>query len=497
MKTNTTHLFRQAFLIIGAIFLTTLFSCKEDDEPVPDPIASFQFAISTTNFLEVTFTNYSQNATTYSWNFGDATTSTDQNPIHAYTAAGTYTVVLTVKNSANVEATFNQEITITDPDLALKLLTGEVSKKWKLYRVGTSMSLGPNAGNPGNWWAGLENNGTRPCLYNQEFTFHFNGTYVFNDNGMFWGESGVFNGKWNFETCFEAIASNMINKDDVNVSAWLSGTHSFTYNPSAGTATLTGLGAWIGIPKLGTNSEISVPASSVTFKLEITQETGYDLMKVTFNYGDPDVVTGGAGLWTIYYASYSNPALEPAVVTEAVPWGEDLENITPSQIFLTFASRESAAMATIDTVKSASTVVFGVNDPADAGAAKVGEFTRTAGGQYQELQFRVSPTPKDIQFTNFTTAKIDIFVPANTDFTTLKRHFVFGFADQSQTQEWWNSPVQFVKENDDVVLGAWTTYTFDLTDVKARTDIDMIYLGIGGGGHTAGGTFYIRNLTFE
>lgn len=487
MKTNATHLFRQAFLIISAIFLTTLFSCKEEEEPVPDPIASFQFAISTTNYLEVTFTDYSQNAASYSWNFGDSNSSTLQNPTHAYAAAGTYTVVLTVKNSKNVEATFSQNIEITDPFVALRLLAGETSKTWKLYREGTSMGVGPDAAGARSWWA-LSNTGARPCVYYHEFTFKRDGSFVFDDKGSFWGEKAIFEGTAQNETCFPALAANMVNKNGANVSAWLSGTHAFTYVPSTNTITLTGTGAWMGIPQLGTVAESIVPEASKSFKATIEQKEGYDLLTISYTYA--------ALYWDFTYASYST-ATEPAVVTEEEPWGEDLENITPTQIFLTFASREAAAMATIDTVKSGSTVVFGVDDPTDAAAAKVGEFTRTAGNEYQELQFKVAPDAKDIQFTNFTTAKIDIFVPANTDFTTLKRHFVFGFADQSQTQEWWNSPVQFVKENDDVVLGAWTTYTFDLTDVKARTDIDMIYLGIGGGAHTAGGTFYIRNLTFE
>jgi hypothetical protein len=280
----------------------------------------------------------------------------------------------------------------------------------------------------------------------------------------------------------------MVNKNGANVSAWLSGTHAYTYVPSTNTITLTGTGAWMGLPQLGTVAESIVPEASKSFKATIEQKEGYDLLTISYTYA--------ALYWDFTYASYTT-ATEPGVVTEEVPWGEDLENITPTEIFMTFASREAAAMATIDTVTSGSTVAFGVDDPADAAAAKVGEFTRTAGNMYQELQFRVSPAPKDIQFTNFTSVKIDIFVPANTNFTTLARHFVFGFADQSQTQEWWNSPVQFVKEGDDVVLGAWTTYTFDLTDVKARTDLDMIYLGIGGGGHTESGTFFIRNLIFE
>ncbi|MCC4770348.1 PGF-pre-PGF domain-containing protein [Methanosarcina sp. DH2] len=49
--------------------------------------------------LSVLFTDLSQNALSRSWNFGDRCTSTEQNPTHTYSAAGTYTVTLKVGNA--------------------------------------------------------------------------------------------------------------------------------------------------------------------------------------------------------------------------------------------------------------------------------------------------------------------------------------------------------------------------------------------------------------
>jgi hypothetical protein len=162
----------------------------------------------------------------------------------------------------------------------------------------------------------------------------------------------------------------------------------------------------------------------------------------------------------------------------------------------TFESADSFEL--IGAIGGTSVITVGEDDPA-AGDTKVGKFVRVAGEQWQEAQLRSTPDLYDIQFDNFTKAKIDIYVPANTNFADggLVRQFVFGFADLSQTQEWWNSPVQFLVEGEDFVVGTWTTYEFDLTDVKARNDLDMIYLGIGGGGHVAEGIFYVRNLMFD
>ncbi|MDX2135361.1 MAG: PKD domain-containing protein [Saprospiraceae bacterium] len=56
-----------------------------------------QFSYSTSQ-ATVTFTNGSQNAGSYLWNFGDGKTSTEANPTHTYALPGTYTVSLTATN---------------------------------------------------------------------------------------------------------------------------------------------------------------------------------------------------------------------------------------------------------------------------------------------------------------------------------------------------------------------------------------------------------------
>lgn len=62
------------------------------------PVTS-DFIADQTDFCDapadVQFTNNSTNAQSYLWDFGDGTTSTDENPLHTYSDLGAYTVILT------------------------------------------------------------------------------------------------------------------------------------------------------------------------------------------------------------------------------------------------------------------------------------------------------------------------------------------------------------------------------------------------------------------
>jgi len=90
-------------------------------EPSVAPTAGFTATpTSGTAPLGVQFTDTSSGTPTqWLWDFGDGATSTERNPGHTYTAAGTYSVALTVANAAGSDSvTSGDLVTVAAPSLA-------------------------------------------------------------------------------------------------------------------------------------------------------------------------------------------------------------------------------------------------------------------------------------------------------------------------------------------------------------------------------------------
>src|SRR5207247_877852 len=86
--------------------------------PNQPPTANFTFSCSG---LGCNFTSTSSDPdgtiASYSWTFGDATSSTLQNPSHTYGTGGSYTVTLTVTdNQGAPSAPTSKTVTVTAPN---------------------------------------------------------------------------------------------------------------------------------------------------------------------------------------------------------------------------------------------------------------------------------------------------------------------------------------------------------------------------------------------
>ena len=89
---------RNYFLPVLVLTLALVWvGCNKDDDD-DQVVAAFTFVIGE-NPGEVSFTNQSKNADVYTWNFGDATSSTMINPVHFYEENDSFIVVLQAQGS--------------------------------------------------------------------------------------------------------------------------------------------------------------------------------------------------------------------------------------------------------------------------------------------------------------------------------------------------------------------------------------------------------------
>ena len=97
------QLIKKSKIIWLLIFAASFFGCEEDDDAsLPQITASFVQTLNEDTGV-VSFINLSENADSYSWDFGDGTISTEINPTKVY-PTGNYTVVLTAKNTAGASS---------------------------------------------------------------------------------------------------------------------------------------------------------------------------------------------------------------------------------------------------------------------------------------------------------------------------------------------------------------------------------------------------------
>jgi parallel beta-helix repeat protein len=94
------------------------YGSSETPETPSAPVAGFSATPTSGDApLTVNFTDQSTNTpTSWLWDFGDNSTATEQNPSHIYTAAGNYTVNLTVSNAGGSDSEVKTEyIIVSEP----------------------------------------------------------------------------------------------------------------------------------------------------------------------------------------------------------------------------------------------------------------------------------------------------------------------------------------------------------------------------------------------
>jgi PKD repeat protein len=100
--TEPKHLFKRSFS-----HTVTLIASNDEFSTSVSKVVNFangkvksDFEYSPADFIaySINFINYSDNSTSYKWDFGDGTTSIEKSPTHIYNTSGTYTVKLVASN---------------------------------------------------------------------------------------------------------------------------------------------------------------------------------------------------------------------------------------------------------------------------------------------------------------------------------------------------------------------------------------------------------------
>lgn len=115
------------FSLLLAFYILSVISCDEEKEKIK-PEASFIISNQEPRIYDsIQFINQSENAESYSWNFGDGSVSTITDPKHVYTNTGLYNIELISSNSVGSD-TLNQSIQID----GLVLTEETINGKWEI-----------------------------------------------------------------------------------------------------------------------------------------------------------------------------------------------------------------------------------------------------------------------------------------------------------------------------------------------------------------------------
>ncbi len=141
---------------------------------------------------------------------------------------------------------------------------------WRIAPTAQALAVGPAIGDF-SWWSNSAGDvTTRACFFDDQFVFNADGTFQNIQDGETWLEpwQGV-----DPEACGASIAPH----DGSNAATW-------TFDEAAGTVTLTGVGAHLGLAKVVNGAELGSPGdapASITYPVVVEGNT----MTIDINFG--------------------------------------------------------------------------------------------------------------------------------------------------------------------------------------------------------------------
>ncbi|WP_299549257.1 PKD domain-containing protein [Seonamhaeicola sp.] len=203
-----------------------------------------------------------------------------------------------------------------DGHWSFKLIKEEVSNAivgtWKLAPEAAALGVGPGLDNISWWSNSSEDVTTRACLFDDEYVFNADGTFQNILGDQTWVEP------WQGASA-EECGTPVFPHDGT-------ATATYSYDESAGTLTINGKGAFMGLAKVVNGAELASPA-------EAAESITY-IAKIDGNTMELDIQVGGDGHWSFKFIKQEPPA-NPLVGTwklapeaAALGVGPGLDNIS-------------------------------------------------------------------------------------------------------------------------------------------------------------------------
>jgi len=271
------------FSLLAVAILLTACTPSIDEKIELGDIPNPSFTISegaTPN--EFRLTNTTEGVFITQWDLGDYGKKDGEEVIVTIPFKGVYPVTMTTFNDGGF-ASKEGEINVLedDPNACfgnIETLTNCGTRSWKLAPEANALNVGPSVTE--TWWGNSDSDvAARECHFNDEYIFSATGEFEYKSNGDFWADS---DGNGDIFPPELGLTVGCHPEEDwpEAYKVWGSGNHSYTM--STDQITVAGLGAWMGLYKVGSASEVGTPQESVTLNiLELTS----DRMVLFADYG--------------------------------------------------------------------------------------------------------------------------------------------------------------------------------------------------------------------
>lgn len=290
------------------------------------PVANFSANATTSCTGQIQFTDLSSGSpTTWLWNFGDGSTSAQQNPAHTYTANGTYSVSLTVTNAFGNNTKIQSGYIVINKPTAPTVTGGS--------RCGTgTVTLMATSGDTIKWYSSA--NASTPISTGNPFTtpsISTNTTYYAETTATgatyHVGRTDNTGGGGNLNSAWYLIFNVLqpCTLQSVYVYAQGAGNRTFELQNSSGTVIAT---TTVNVPNGGSRVALNFALSVGTgYKLGLPSGSNINLYRNNFstNYfpfndaGGYLSITGNTVPNNYYYYCYDWIISGPSCVSERVP----------------------------------------------------------------------------------------------------------------------------------------------------------------------------------